>query len=133
MQNNNITSAAAATTSNWSNRQGRRDRQANAVLVTEDGAMHLFYGPSVEGVCASERTSWKKNGKWSAAEFSIVHRASTSFVHWMDDWDTGETLPSPSWEAGFRWMQSQARIGRMSFHRANPSGTATASRAPLSA
>lgn len=92
----------------WNDRQGNRDRKALAVLVTEDGNVHRFTGMSIPGVCQATDLGFTKSGKWSFTEFEVLHRDSTSFVSWMEDWDNGLAFPQPSWEAGFAWLAEQA-------------------------
>lgn len=92
----------------WNDRQGNRDRRALSVLVTEDGNVHQFTGMSIPGVCQAADLGFTKNGKWSYTEFEVLHRDSTSFVSWMEDWGNGLAFPQPSWEAGFTWLAEQA-------------------------
>ena len=100
--------------STWNNRQGNRDRQAVAVLVTADGRVHKFTGASLPGVCQSSETDREKNGKWSNSTFEVLHHDTTSFVGWSQDWDTGETFPQVSWDAGFLWLKTAAPAVTMS-------------------
>ena len=94
--------------STWNNRQGNRDRQAVAVLGTADGRIHKFTGASLPGVCQSSETGREKNGKWSNSTFSVLHHDTTSFVGWSQDWDTGQSFPQASWDAGFLWLKTAA-------------------------
>ena len=94
--------------SSWNNRQGNRDRQAVAVLVTADGRVHKFSGESIPGVCQAQRTGYEKAGKWSNSTFSIVHHDATKLVSWDQDWDTGRTWPQESWDTGFLWLKTAA-------------------------
>lgn len=96
------------TITRWSNRQGSRDRQAVAIIVTEDGAAVPFVGSAIPGVCAVAREGYTKNGKWSYTTFAVSHRPTTAFVSWSEDWDTGEVWPQTSWEAGFAWLAAKA-------------------------
>jgi len=97
-----------STTSTWSNGQSNRDRQAVAVLVTEDGQLHQFGGSAIPGVCAVAITGAHKNGKWSSRTFAVTHRPTTVFASWVLDWDTGQTWPQASWESGFAWLAAKA-------------------------
>lgn len=90
--------------SKWDNGIGHRNRKAVAVLVTEDGRVHHFTGMPIEGVCSVSETGYKKNGKWSYTTFDVLHRDTTVFLSWMQDWDLGYTWPQSSWEAGFIWL-----------------------------
>jgi len=94
--------------STWNNRQGNRDRQAMAVLVTADGRVHKFTGSSLPGVCQSSETGREKNGKWSNSTYAVLHHETTSFVGWSQDWDTGQSFPQASWDAGFLWLKTAA-------------------------
>ena len=96
------------TITRWSNRQGSRDRQAVAIIVTEDGNAVPFVGSAIPGVCAVAREGYTKQGKWSYTTFAITHRPTTAFVSWSEDWDTGEVWPQTSWEAGFAWLAAKA-------------------------
>lgn len=94
--------------SSWNDRQGNRDRQAVAVLVTADGRVHKFTGESIPGVCQSSRTGYEKAGKWSNSTFSILHHDTTKLVSWSQSWDTGRTWPQESWAEGFLWLKTAA-------------------------
>lgn len=92
----------------WDNQIGNRARKPLAALVTEDGNVHRFTGASIEDVCESTEVGYKKAGSWSYSTFEVLHRDSTSFVSWMEDWNLGTPFPQPSWETGFLWLATQA-------------------------
>jgi|GEM_PF-2218288 hypothetical protein len=94
--------------SRWNNGMGSRSRQSLAVLVTEDGNVHQFTGMGISGVCGSTELNYTKNGKWSSSTFEVLHRDSTSFVGWSEDWSTGQAFPQASWDAGFAWLAGRA-------------------------
>ena len=79
-----------------------------AVLVTADGRIHKFTGSSLPGVCQSSETGREKNGKWSNSTYAVLHHETTSFVGWSQDWDTGQSFPQASWDAGFLWLKTAA-------------------------
>jgi len=90
--------------SKWDDKIGCRNRKPIAILVTEDGNVHRFEGESIPGVCSAIPAEYCKQGKWSYQAYEITHRPSTTFISWMEDWETGLAFPQTSWEAGFVWM-----------------------------
>jgi len=94
--------------STWNDRQGNRDRQAVAVLVTADGRAHKFTGNSIPGVCAADVAGYEKSGKWSNTTYTVMHQDTTVLVAWHQDWDTGKTWPQGRWESGYLWLAGKA-------------------------
>jgi CRISPR-associated protein Csx16 len=102
----------------WNDKMGSRSRHARAVLVTEDGTIYNFVGDSIKDVCASTVVGGRKDGKWSYSEYEILHRPTTSFVSWMDDWESGRAWPQRSWAEGMAWLQRFApQVTAESFER----------------
>jgi len=102
----------------WNNKQGNRDRQARACLVTEDGMVYRFTGASILGVCCSRVAGFEKKGKWSNTTFTVFHHETTVLVSWHDDWDIGQTWPQLRWETGFLWLAQRApALSRLAFER----------------
>lgn len=98
----------------WCDKQGSRDRQAVAALVTSDGEVIKFKGESIPKVCAVAVISRSKNGKWSNSTYEITHSEATTVVAWMEDFETGQTFPQASWAAGYLWLKTQAPAASMS-------------------
>jgi len=94
--------------SKWNDQMSSRERNARAVLVTEDGKIHFFNGQSIPDVCHATIVAREKNGKWSNCTYDIVHRDTTGFVSWMDDFDTGKAFPQPTLDAAFAWFAKKA-------------------------
>jgi len=112
----------------WCDKQGSRDRQSVAALVTSDGEVIKFKGESIPKVCAVAVISRSKNGKWSNSTYEINHHETTVVVAWMEDFETGQTFPQASWAAGYLWLKTQAPTASMagfgSYVRANYPKTA---------
>jgi hypothetical protein len=87
---------------------GKRGRKPVAVLVTVDGQPHRFTQDSISGVCQSTLIGSEKKGKWSNRDYAVLYHDTTAFVSWMQDWDTGESWPQSSWDAGYRWLATKA-------------------------
>jgi len=101
---------------NWNNQSGKMGRAAMAVLVTANGMPYRFSGVSIPGVCQSTETGSTRVGKWSCSVYSVAHHEATTFVAWVQDWDTGESFPQPSWQGGFLWLATKApALNRASF------------------
>ncbi len=94
----------------WNNKQGSRDRQAVAVIVTPDGGVYEFKGEPIPQVCHAQRTGYEKAGKWSNTTFLVTTAEETVFVAFKQDWDTGRTWPQASWEEAFEWLRGQAPL-----------------------
>ena len=92
----------------WNDKLGSRSREAVALLVTEDGEMHRFRGESIPDVCHVSVTAREKNGKWSSTTYEVVHRDSTSFVAWRQDFETGLSWPQSSFSEAFVWLSEKA-------------------------
>jgi hypothetical protein len=112
----------------WCDKQGSRDRQAVAALVTSDGEVIKFKGESLPKVCAVAVISRSKNGKWSNSTYEITHSEATTVVAWMEDFETGQTFPQASWATGYLWFKVQAPAASIanfdSYVRANYPKTA---------
>ena len=113
---NEVSSAPATTTSEWNDRIGSRNRRAIAVIITADGKIQQYNGSSIPGVCQSSVIASKRDGKWSYSVYRIIHPATSVFIKWSQDFETGATWPQYDWDAGFAWVQAKApAIDKASF------------------
>ena len=101
----------------WNNGIGSRSRQSLAAIVVEDGRVFDFVGESIPGVCHSQETDYEKNGKWTNTTFSVELKSTSTFVSWMQDWDTGYSFPYPTWDTAYGWMLERAPSLKMEHFR----------------
>jgi len=101
----------------WNNGIGSRSRKSLAAIVAEDGRVFDFVGESIPGVCHSQETDYEKHGRWTNSTFSVDLKSTSTFIAWMQDWDTGYSFPYPTWQEAYQWMLEKAPALKMEHFR----------------
>jgi hypothetical protein len=73
----------------WNDRQGSRDRQAWALIVTAEGTVLPFTGEPIPGIVAVAGSDYHKDGKWSSTTYRLELAAGCRFVSGYNGWETG--------------------------------------------
>ena len=73
----------------YCDKQGSRDREAWAIVISPLGEIHAFTGNNIPGLVIVLGHDYHKNGKWSNTTYRLKVAPGARFISGLMGWETG--------------------------------------------